>query len=85
MGRDAMKEAGLDESKVTPDWRDYFIERHKDTIDFGVMSKGETKAAIPPNYEESQRFIQTLSDMPLEDKEALEGGWVLSWDEMGVP
>ncbi len=85
MAKEALKEAGLDEALATPGWRDYFVERNKDRMGFGVLSKGETKAAIPPNYDEAQTFVETLSNMPEEDKKAIEGGWVLSTDEMGVP
>jgi hypothetical protein len=85
MAREALSEAGLDEALATPGWRDYFIERHEVDMGFGVLSKGETKADIPPNFDESQTFVNTLSNMPEEDKEAIEGGWVLSTDEMGVP
>lgn len=82
MAREALREAGLAETLATPNWCDYFCQRHN--VVFGVLSKGETKASILPNYDECQTFVNTLENMPIEDKEAVDGGWVLSWDEAGV-
>jgi hypothetical protein len=83
--RDSCKEMSVSEKLPNEDWCDYFLERHKASIGLGVLSKGETKASIPPNYDESLRFVESLSNLGPEEKKALENGMALSLDEMGVP
>jgi hypothetical protein len=77
-------EKQIDLELIRPTWARSFRKRHGNRVTFSVPTRGESKEALPPDYECRKNFIDALKNAPAEDLEALRNGHVLGLDEWSV-